>query len=74
MITYSDWLEWRKLPITQLFYEVCRERIEEAKEAAINQCGLDHSQDNFYRGFVYAFREMLEFKVEPEDLERGNLQ
>jgi hypothetical protein len=65
-ITYTDWLDWRQQPVTQAFYEACIERIAESKEVLSISAGLDSTQDNFYRGFIQAYMEMLDFKVEQE--------
>lgn len=65
-MTYSDWLEWKANPITKLFYEACDERVEDAKEIVINAAGIDQLQDSFYRGFVYAYREMKEFRMDED--------
>lgn len=67
MITYSDWLEWRQQPVTKAFYEACLERISEAKDVLALNAGFDSVQDNMYRGFIRAYLEMLDFRVEQED-------
>jgi hypothetical protein len=66
-MTKEDWLVWKSDPITKMFYEACEERIEDAKELLVNSAGLEPTQDNFYRGFVYAYREMQDFRVEDEE-------
>ena len=54
VITASDFLDWKSNPVTKAFFEACNERIEDAK-------------DNLLRGFVLAYREMQEFRI--DDLE-----
>lgn len=66
-LTKEDWKNWKQDPITRLFYSAVNERIEEVKEVLSNTAGQDQLQDNFYRGFIYAYREMLEFKFEEVD-------
>jgi len=63
-MTYQDWLDWKSNPVTKAFHEVCEERVEEFKELLSNVAGTNQNQDNFYRGIILAYREMLEFKVE----------
>lgn len=67
MITYQDWLDWRQLPVTKAFYEACIERITEAKDVLAMSAGQDPIQDNMYRGFIRAYLEMLEFRVDQLD-------
>ncbi len=69
MITYQEWLDWKQNPITKAFYEACVDRILEAKEILGYSAGLDSNQDNFYRGFVQAYMEMLEFRVEEDKVD-----
>jgi hypothetical protein len=68
-LSKEEFEQWRREPITRLFYEACIERIEEAKEELSNQAGQDQLRDSFNRGFIYAYREMLQFRVEEEDME-----
>lgn len=67
MITKQDFLKWKEDPITRAFYGVIYERIDDAKEILSVQAGLDQFLDNFYRGFIRAYNEVLEFRVEDED-------
>ena len=71
-VTTEDWKTWKQDPVTRMFYEAVAERIEEAKETLANTAGNDPLQDSFYRGFIYAYREMLEFRFE-ESEETGEL-
>ena len=66
-MTRQDWLDWKSQPVSRMFYEAVDERIEEAKEVLANTAGHDPLQDSFYRGFVYAYREMIAFEVEDEE-------
>jgi hypothetical protein len=66
-ITSEEWKTWKQDPVSRLFYTACIERIEESKEVLANTAGQDPGMDSFYRGFIYGYREMLEFRVEDSD-------
>lgn len=66
-MTYSEWKDWQQLPITQMFYSAVHERIKDATDVLSYSAGLDPAQDNFYRGFIHAYKEMLDFKVESSE-------
>jgi hypothetical protein len=65
-MNYSDWKTWRDEPITHMFFEACEERVEDAKEVLANTAGLDSTQDSFYRGFIRAYMEMQDFRIDEE--------
>jgi hypothetical protein len=71
VMTKEDWKNWKQDAVTRLFYSAVDERIEDAKETLANVAGQDPLQDSFYRGFIFAYREMLEFKFEELDDEEG---
>lgn len=60
----AEWLDWKSNPVTIAFHEACLERIEEGKDILFSSAGLDSNKDNFMRGFIQAYREMLDFRVE----------
>lgn len=64
MISKSDYINWKSDPVTRAFFEATRERVEEAKEMLAVSAGIDPTLDNFYRGFIKAYREIEEFTVE----------
>jgi len=66
-MTYSDFQNWLLDPVTKAFYEACNIRIGDAKDVLAASAGLDHAQDNFYRGFIAAYLEMQDFRI--DDLE-----
>ena len=74
IVTYSEWLDWRKSPVTKAFYDACLERIDDAKNQLAFSAGLDQAQDNFYRGFVHGYIEMLDFRVEEPPLQEEGEQ
>lgn len=66
-ITKEDFLEWKELDVTKAFFAAASERVEDAKEILANEAGKDPDNDNFFRGFIYAYNEMREFRVEDEE-------
>ena len=67
IVTKDEFLGWKNDQVTGAFYEACVTRLEDAKEILVGQAGLDSDLDNFYRGFIHAYREMLNFTVEDLD-------
>jgi hypothetical protein len=67
MLTKEEWLDWKANPVTSAFYEACITRVEEATEILVATAGQDPVLDNFYRGFIQAYREIQEFKIEDLD-------
>lgn len=63
-ITKSEWDEWQFNDITKAFYHACQERQEDAIDLLVSSAGIDPPTDNFYRGFIAAFKEMQNFRVE----------
>jgi len=67
VITKDEFVGWKNDQVTEAFYEACKTRLEDAKEILIGQAGLDSDLDNFYRGFIHAYKEMLGFTIEDFD-------
>ena len=63
-MTYSDFQSWLTDPVTQAFYDAMQERIDDVRELMELSAGLDQINDNFNRGFIAAYREALNFRVE----------
>lgn len=63
-MTKEDWVDWKQHPVTKAYFEACEERVVESKELLSTSAGLDSNQDNFMRGFIHAYREMMDFRVE----------
>ncbi len=63
-ISRSEWSDWKLNDITRAFYVACEQRVEDAKDILASSAGLDPVSDNFYRGFIAAYAEMTEFKVD----------
>lgn len=66
-ITKSEWMDWKNDQITRAFFEAARDRVEDAKDVLSVSAGVDPDSDNYYRGFIAAYREMMDFKVEDAD-------
>lgn len=69
MITKEEFMSWKQDTVTKVFYDVCEERVEDAKEVLANQAGMDQLRDSFYRGLIYAYREMTSFRVEEDEID-----
>lgn len=63
-MTKSDFDTWKHDPITIAFYEAMVQRIDDCKELLAASAGIDQINDNFNRGFITAYTEALEFRVE----------
>lgn len=63
-ITKGEWNQWHENIVTQAFFEAAGIRVEDAKDVLAVSAGLEPEQDNFWRGFISAYNEMKEFKVE----------
>ena len=67
MITKQEWVDWKADTVTRAFFSAAETRVEDAKEILAGQAGQDSDMDNFFRGFIAAYREMQSFTI--EDLE-----
>lgn len=67
VITAGDFLDWKSNPVTKAFMEACNERVEDAKNELAISAGVNPTQDNLLRGFILAYREMQDFRI--DDLE-----
>lgn len=63
-VSQSDFVNWKSDPVTKAYFTAVIERIEDAKEVLSNQAGVDVNEDNYLRGFIRAYRECLEFRIE----------
>lgn len=67
VISVSDFVNWKLDPVTKAYFMSVQERIESAKETLAVGAGLDHSFDNYLRGFIAGQRDMLEASVDTEE-------
>lgn len=63
-ISKSEFQEWKTSDVTKAFYVACKNRMDDAKDILASSAGLDSDSDNFYRGFIAAYNEIPEFRVE----------
>ncbi len=66
LITPSEFEEWNNHHVTKAYKEACVDRIEEAKDQLAGSAGMNSDDDNFLRGLIFAYREVLSFRVEDE--------
>ncbi len=64
MITKSEWNDWKQNQVTRAFFAAADMRIEDAKEILAVTAGMDVEENNWYRGFIAAYREMFDFRVD----------
>lgn len=63
-ITKTEWGDWKQDNITRAFFSAADQRIEDAKDILSVTAGMDVEENNWYRGFIAAYREMQEFRVD----------
>ena len=68
-VSSTDFYNWKQDPITQALMIQINNRMEQAREILTLSAGKDPIEDNFYRGFIQAHREILE--VSYEDMEEN---
>lgn len=64
MITKSEWMDWKSNLVTRAFYAACEQRVEDAKDILVGRAGLEPDNDNYMRGFIAAYVEMSDFRIE----------
>lgn len=64
VISKGEFQQWKDSLVTQAFFEAAQVRIEDAKEILATKAGIDPDEDNFFRGFIFAYNEMKDFRVE----------
>lgn len=69
MISASDFYNWKLDPVTQAFFTACQERIADAKDILGNSAGINGNDDNFYRGLIRAYTEMLQVQFDEGTVE-----
>lgn len=63
-ISVSDFENWKSDQVTKAFFQAAQERVESAKEVLSVQAGMDGVQDNYLRGFIQAYRELQDFRID----------
>jgi len=67
MINKEEFMDWKSNPVTKAFFSAAEERISDAKDSLAGSAGLDPDMDNFLRGFIHAYREIQQFRIEESD-------
>lgn len=67
IVSKKDFDNWKSDPVTKAFFDAAQERITDSKDILAKSAGLDQISDNFMRGFIQAYVEMLEFSVDFEE-------
>ena len=70
MISKTEWTDWKTNLVTRAFYAACSQRVEDAKEILGGTAGIEPEQDNYLRGFIAAYKEMNDFRI--EDIEEDD--
>jgi adenine-specific DNA methylase len=64
MVTPEEFSDWKSNIVTQEFFKAADARVEDAKEILASSAGQDSVNDSYLRGFIQAYREMREFRVD----------
>ena len=63
-ISQSDFENWKADPVTKAFFQAAEIRVEECKQLLSHTAGIYANSDNYLRGFIAAYREIPDFRVE----------
>jgi len=63
-ITKTEWNDWKQDKVTRAFFMASEQRVEDAKDILSVTAGMDVEENNWYRGFIAAYREMFDFRVD----------
>jgi hypothetical protein len=64
LISRGEWTDWQQHVVTKAFMKAAQERIFDCVMAMSVQAGLNQNEDNFMRGFVAAYRELENFRID----------
>ena len=67
LIKAQEFYDWKKSPVTLAFMYAAKERIQDATNVLATTAGLNSIEDNYMRGFIQAYREMEEFRIDDLD-------
>jgi len=67
VIKASEFYEWKKNPVTLAFMYAANERISDAMNVLSTTAGLSSIEDNYMRGFIQAYRELEDFRIDDLD-------
>ena len=63
-ITVGDFQSWKENPVTKAFMWAAQERIEDGMNVLSTTAGMDLIQDNYMRGFIAAYSELEQFRID----------
>jgi len=63
-ISKEDFATWKQDKVTEAFFELCAERIQDLKDILADTAGIDPVNDNHNRGFIKAYEEGLKVDFE----------
>ena len=67
IIKASEYVDWKSNIVTKAFMYAAKERIEDAMNVLSTTAGMDIIQDNYMRGFIAAYRELENFRIDDLD-------
>lgn len=63
-ISKLDFQQWKSSPVTEAFLSACQDQLKSANDSLIQRAGLDSNDDNFYRGYIRAYLEVMDLTLE----------
>lgn len=63
-ISKLDFQQWKASPVTSAFLSACQDQLKTANDALIRSAGLNSNDDNFYRGYIRAYLEVMDLTLE----------
>jgi len=64
VIKAQDFYDWKKNDVTKAFMYAAKERIDDAMNVLSTTAGLNAIEDNYMRGFIQAYRELEDFRID----------
>jgi hypothetical protein len=65
-MTNSDFMDWKRHPVTQQVFSQLQERVAELVEALVQNAGIDPITDSMNSGAIKAYRDLLTISYEEE--------
>jgi hypothetical protein len=66
-ISLAEFQDWRKNAVTKAFLFAAQERIHDAMHVLSTTAGMNSVEDNYMRGFIQAYRELEDFRIDDLD-------
>jgi hypothetical protein len=67
VIKASEFYDWQRNPVTIAFMYAARERVKDGMHVLATTAGMDSVADNYMRGFIAAYNELEDFRIEDLD-------